>query len=444
MHVAIIGAGPTGLFLGATLARRGHQVTAMERDPGPDQDGTWTRRGVMQFHHAHAFRQQCAAALVAHFPEAYDAWVAAGAEPIQLDQPGGGKVVIGVRSRRQTFEAALRAAASTQPGLTIRRGHVDAVVVDERRARGLVVDGEVLSAELVLDASGRAGRATRTIRTAPTIGGSCGIAYVDRQYQLRDGADPGPATNAIAWQSDLDGYQVIIFFHERGIFSVLIVRPTAARDFVQLRHRPVFEAACRAIPGLSTWTDPERSTPLTDVLAGGALMNTYRGQTAIDGHLAAQGLISVGDAVCTTTPIFGRGITTSLLQAQELLHLIDLHGDDIRTVATEFDRWCGDNMLPWVEDHMIMDEAQRQRWEGQDIDLSARLPSDLIMAAAEQDPSIGPAIQPYIAMTAGPESLRGVEARAKEVYATGWRPSLSLGPNRQELAQVITQAMSHA
>ena len=58
MHVAIIGSGPTGLFLGAALARRGHRVTAVDRDPGPAADGTWPRRGVMQFHHAHAFRGQ--------------------------------------------------------------------------------------------------------------------------------------------------------------------------------------------------------------------------------------------------------------------------------------------------------------------------------------------------------------------------------------------------
>ena len=56
MRIAIIGAGPAGLVLGAALARRGHYVTAVDRDPGPPVDGTWERRGVMQFHHAHAFR----------------------------------------------------------------------------------------------------------------------------------------------------------------------------------------------------------------------------------------------------------------------------------------------------------------------------------------------------------------------------------------------------
>ncbi len=35
MRAAIIGAGPAGLFVGAGLARRGHEVVAVERDPGP-------------------------------------------------------------------------------------------------------------------------------------------------------------------------------------------------------------------------------------------------------------------------------------------------------------------------------------------------------------------------------------------------------------------------
>jgi flavin-dependent dehydrogenase len=68
------------------------------------------------------------------------------------------------------------------------------------------------------------------------------------------------------------------------------------------------------------------------------------------------GLVSVGDAVCTTTPNFGRGITTSLLQAQEPLRLVDEHGDDVEAVGYAFDEWCATAMRPWVEDHVAMND----------------------------------------------------------------------------------------
>ena len=43
MRTAIIGAGPAGLVLGAALARRGAQVTLVDRDPGPPAKGVWAR-----------------------------------------------------------------------------------------------------------------------------------------------------------------------------------------------------------------------------------------------------------------------------------------------------------------------------------------------------------------------------------------------------------------
>src|SRR5215467_11573888 len=87
MRVAIIGAGPSGLFLGSALARRGHAVTAIDRDPGPNGDARWERRGVMQFHHAHAFRPTVSDALSREIPEALEQWLALGAEPITGDEP---------------------------------------------------------------------------------------------------------------------------------------------------------------------------------------------------------------------------------------------------------------------------------------------------------------------------------------------------------------------
>jgi 2-polyprenyl-6-methoxyphenol hydroxylase-like FAD-dependent oxidoreductase len=436
VEIALIGAGPTGLFLAIGLANRGHRVTVVDRDPGPRDAETWVRRGVMQFDHAHAIRAQVVHALQAECPAAYERLLQAGAEPATAI-PGVPESLMGLRCRRSTFEKGVRETAEETRGVTLRVGHVDAVAEAEGRAAGLVVDGSPLPADLVIDASGRSGRVTRQLRAEPVAGGTCGIAYVDRQYQLHPDAEPGPMVNPLAWQADLDGYQVILFLHEHGIFSVLIVRPTDARDLVDLRHDAVFEAACAAIPGLDTWTDPGRSRSITSVLPGGELKNYYRSQRGPDGGLAMPGLLFVGDSVCTTTPVFGRGIATSLTQAREVLALLDAHGSDVDAAIEAFDAWSEVNMLPWVEDHVRMDDATQRRWAGEDIALDERLPSDLILAAAAQQPAIGPAIGPYASMQALPSCLDEVEPLARAVYATGWRPPTAPGPSRGELAELV-------
>ncbi len=430
VSIGIIGAGPTGLYLGIALARRGHRVDLVERDSGPSRDGTWARKGVMQFHHAHGFRPQVSDALQAEVPEAYERWLAAGAEPVEMDHPTAGHVQVGTRSRRLIFERALRETALAEPDLALRLGHVDAVTVERGRARGLVVDGTSLPYDVVIDASGRSGRVTRPLGERRGIGGSCGIAYVDRMYQLRDGAEPGPLTNPMAWQAEYDGYGVFAFLHDRGMFSVVIIRPSADRELHQLRDEAAFDAASEAIPGLAAWTDPDRAYPLSPVLPGGNLLNHYRAQTGPDGSLVLPGLLFVGDSVCTTTPTFGRGMATSLGQARELLRLIDAdgfdaHGFDPVGIGYAFDAWCDQEIRPWVEDHIRLDDAQRRRWLGEDLDLSKRLPADLIMKAAAIDPTISAAAWSYLAMTDGATCLDPFEERARAVYQTGWRPPLA-------------------
>ena len=147
-----------------------------------------------------------------------------------------GSVPAGHRSRRETFERALRETAPGVPGLAVRQGHVDGVRTEGGVVRGLMVDGASLDADLVIDASGRSGRAADQVRAPSTIGGTCGMAYVDRQYRLRDGAEPGPMVNPLAWQADLDGYLTLVFLHEHGHFSVLIVRQAADTSLKVLRH----------------------------------------------------------------------------------------------------------------------------------------------------------------------------------------------------------------
>src|SRR6266567_1505709 len=177
------------------------------------------------------------------------------------------------------------------------------------------------------------------------------------------------------------------------------------------------------------------------VLPGGPLFNNFRGQTGSDGRLALPGLIFVGDAVATTTPTFGRGVSTTLMQAGQLLRLLDEHGADTGTAAETFDAWCTEQIRPWVDDHVRMDEATRRRWAGQDVDLDRPLPSDLILAAGRADPGILGAARGYLTMTELPSSLRAVEPRARALYASGWRPDPAPGPGRDELAGIIRVAL---
>jgi 2-polyprenyl-6-methoxyphenol hydroxylase-like FAD-dependent oxidoreductase len=437
MRTAIVGAGPTGLYLGMALARRGNAVTLVDRDPGPDGD-RWERKGVMQFHHPHGFRLQVIEALLAEIPDVWEQLIAAGAEPMTLPnqtQPAG------FHCRRMVFERILRTAAATEPGVELRIGHADRVLAEAGRAVGMSVDGQRLDADLVLDASGRGGRIGDPFREA-AVSSDCGLAYVSRQYQLLPGASPGPVNSVvIGFAAPNSGYEGFVFIHDNDVISALLVRASTDRELAGLRVTSAFDAAMRAIPGLDVWTEPGRTRPITGVLPGARLQNSFHGQLTEAGRVGLPGLFFVGDAVCTTNPTFGRGIATSLMQAQQLLRLLDEHGEDFSSCSVAFDGWCTERIKPWFADHVEIDAHRVRRWAGQDIDLSERLPSDLIMAAAQVDPEIGPYIGPYASMSALPSSLDAVQSRAKDVYASGWRPPVPPGPTRDQLAELVRETV---
>ena len=430
MDVIIVGAGPTGLTLGAALARRRHRVLAVDRDPGPRPGGTWRRRGVMQFAHPHGFRPQVRDLLATEWPEAWRSWLALGAEPVELGPPSAG-VPVGVRSRRSTYERALRRAAAGVRGLTVVTGRVDGLVERGECVVGAVVDGATLSADLVVDAGGRLSR----LAPPAQLGGDTGMAYVTRTYQRVRGAVPGPTTSPAAWSAMLRGYDTYVFFHERGHISAAIIRPTADPALSVVRHVDAFDAACRAIPGLAEWTDPRVATPTSGVMVGGRLLNLYRRQ------LGRPGLVAVGDAVATTAPTAGRGIAMASMQIAQLLELLDA-GTDPATIADVFGAWCDTWIRPWVEDHLAMDAESVRRWHGHDIDLTQPLTSAAVVQAAKADARIQPHIGGFLSMTELPASLAPAEPFARAVYQSGWRPPAADGPARDELVALL--AAPHA
>jgi 2-polyprenyl-6-methoxyphenol hydroxylase-like FAD-dependent oxidoreductase len=438
MRTIVVGGGPTGLFTAIALARRGRDVVLVDRDPGPPRHGRWHRKGVMQFHHAHTLRAPVVDALRTEMPDVLDHLVTAGA--VVANAADGRAAAL--LCRRATFDAVLRRCASGESSVALATGHVDGLIHDHGHIRGVTLSGRTLGGDVVIDASGRASRFTGDVRP-PAEGGDCGAVYVDRLYRFHDaspqGVPPAPVNSPIGLSLNFPGYFAIAFLHDDRTFSITFAHDGTDRRLRRLRHGEVFDSAVRAIPLLSDWADPRRAAPIARVLPGGKLYNSYRGQLDSTGRPATPGMISVGDAVCTTTPLAGRGVTLALTQARAMIGALDDHGDDIEAATMQFDHWCTANVRPWFDDHCHADADRLRRWSGADVDCTRRLPSDLIVAAAAADDTLRDAVDPYARMDALPASLDPVEPRARAIFAAGWRPEMPDGPTRADLAELCDE-----
>jgi 2-polyprenyl-6-methoxyphenol hydroxylase-like FAD-dependent oxidoreductase len=434
MRVVVAGGGPVGMCAGMIMARQGADVMIVDRD-APPAAGEWQRRGVMQFRHPHFFRPIVREVLLETLPDVWNALLAAGGVPVTLD--GFGPEMTGLQCRRSTFERAVWQVAAREPRLALHTGHAGRLLTGRGRVTGVVIDGGTAEADLVIVATGRASRFAADARP-PGEGGACGFSYVSRMYRARPGVEP--LRSAIPMASFYRGYLAMVFPQDGGTHSALLVRATSDGDLALARHDRCFDAIAPLIPQLAPWTDPARFEPITGVMAGGGLTNSYRGQLDGAGRVPIPGVFFAGDAVCTTNPAAGRGVSLGLRQVRTLMSLLQRPDWDPRDVAAEFDAWCTANIRPWYEDHVYWDTTLLRRFAGEDIDLTARIPSDVVCAAAQVDPSIMAAAGPYLGMLALPSVLDPARERALAVLRTGWRPPWADGPSRDDLAGALRQA----
>jgi 2-polyprenyl-6-methoxyphenol hydroxylase-like FAD-dependent oxidoreductase len=472
LSIAVLGAGVTGLATALSLGRAGHRVVLVERDElivgEPLDSVAWPRRGIPHFQQAHSFTSRGRRELLEQFPDVFAALIAAGADDIDLTtkrkgpaQPGDEDLrMVGVR--RPLIEWALRQAVANEPNIRAAANTtvvgLEAIKGDVPRVSGVRTSGGTIEADLVVDAMGRRSPTPAWIAELggtpmPEESSDCGVIYYTRYYRVREGRSLPDGPWIPTPRADL-GYGLFSTFPgDNGTFAGLIAIPPGDQELKLLRHAVAFDAATPLMPALWSWVNPEIATPITDVLPMGSLQNTLR--TPVDHRPPAIGLISVGDALCHTDPVFALGLSFGLIAARELRSALDSHGTDVAAVALAVDEALRPSMRERYDFATAVDDLRLRRWGGEAFDIAhcagGAYPLFITAAgsaAALVDPDIFRAVirrnyflDPLGIVDDDPELLARIERIFGEIMAMPRPPA---GPTRDELLAAMREALPAA
>lgn len=328
MNVVVIGAGMAGLAAARVLAERADQVTIFERDPLPDHPDD--RPGVPQGHHPHALLVAGNDALERLFPgltdelEEYGAVKADAAADIAFWQLGAFRTRfhsgIPVRSAtRALLEHLIRRRVQNSKNVTLTdRTPIRRLTgIPAKRVDGVeTTDGRNIRADLVVDATGRAGSdgwlRSLDLPSPPQRRVRVDVGYATRLLKREPGqldglllagvADTPPrprfgvafAVDGGRWQVTLGGWHGD---HARG-------DPAAYREFAASLPDPLI---ARLIDAAQPLTAVRSHTfPASHRRCYERLPDPPRGYAAI------------GDALCAVNPIYGQGMTMAVLEALAL------------------------------------------------------------------------------------------------------------------------------
>jgi 2-polyprenyl-6-methoxyphenol hydroxylase-like FAD-dependent oxidoreductase len=381
MRIVIAGGGPIGLATAMLMARDGHEVTVLEKDPQPPAPtideawGSWERPGVAQWRQAHFMMPRFRHLLDAELPEVRDELRASGATYFNIlegmarsvsdreARPGDERFET-LTARRPVLERAFATVAARTDGVVIRRGVSVAGPLPGRSVRAGVPHvagvrtstGEEMVADLVVDAMGRRSKLCEWITA---LGGrppfeeaiDAGFAYYTRHYRSRSGSRPelrGPIG------ADLGTVRVLSVPADNDCWTLAIVAVAGDGPLKALRHNKTWERVIAAIPHVAHWLDGE---PLVDVIPMAGVMDRYR-RAVVDGVPVVTGLVPVGDAWACTNPTAGRGFSLGLAHAILLRDVSRARLGEPAVLIEEFDRLTEDTLTPWYRQQVDGDRLR--------------------------------------------------------------------------------------
>ena len=368
MDVVVVGGGICGTAAAMMLARDGHGVTVLDRDPGPVPASVeaawrdWERPSVAQFRLAHFVLARSRQILAAELPDLLDDLVAAGAlqmpftEPPTIASPStrdGDDRFDVVTARRPVLEWVFARAVEAEPGVELRRGvAVDGLVVGAEAVPGAphvtgvrLSGGEELAADLVVDATGRRSPTLRWLEAAGAKAPSedsvdSGFAYYGRFFRSADGSTP-PIMAPIL--SPVGSMSVLTIPSDNGTWSITLYGTSTDAPLRRLRDPEVFQRVVAECPLHAHWLDGE---PISDMASMTGVVDRDR-RFVVDGVPVVTGLLPVGDAWACTNPSLGRGVSIGLMHVAALRRFLAGDPGGPAETALGWDAVTQEQLRPW-------------------------------------------------------------------------------------------------
>lgn len=471
-EILVLGAGLNGLSTALLLARDGHTVTVVERDPdGPPSDpeaawDTWERRGVNQFRLQHLLLPRWRAVMEVELPEVVAELEAQGGVRINvldwwLDYqaseraPGDERFEV-LTARRPVIESAVVAVAERTAGIDVRRGlAVSGLLVTNEHGPGVPRVGGVLTegggairADLVVDACGRRSAlpawlaAVGADRPAEEIEDS-GFVYYGRHFQAGAGwLDPA----APVLQS-YESVSLLVLLADRDTWGVAVITSAGDRDLRKLRDPDAWQQVLSRYPHAAPWAAEQ---PITGVDVIAKIEDRIRSMV-VDDRPVATGIVVVGDAWACTNPSVGRGASIGLLHACALRDVLReedpgaADADGAEKLARRFAEVTTTEIEPFYRATLAFD---RHRLAEIDADIAGTdyTPGDpmwaiskAMTAAALSDPDIARGFAAIAGMLEAPDDVLARPGFLDKVIEKGvTAPQYPLeGPPRSELLATL-------